>query len=351
MKITKILTVLIILALGFNACNNDDDDDANNLTPDPVITVNAEFTADQTAITAGESISFTSTNNENVTSWEWTFDNGSDTPITSSEENPTITFDNVGTYTVTLSVFGDEDAEDTEVKTDFITVSAPPLQSITFDGVDDNFTFGQLKGYGAEPLSLTVSAWIKTTSSDKFMQVLTSHEAVKFHNLSINSRNEARYSIRARTTITSTIFGHQILEVNSTTKINDGEWHHIVGVWNHDTHTLAIYVDGNLEDSQQGAESAYLQLLDQRTTIGSWKNDSEFFEGSISALSVWNKAFTSDEIADMETCYEGTESNLVAYWNFNTMNNNLVDQTGNGNDMSFARGEPVVSDDIPFTCE
>jgi PKD repeat protein len=47
--------------------------------------------------------SFTNNGYDNI-SFAWTFDNGIDTPITSSDQNPTITFSNGGAYDVTLEI-------------------------------------------------------------------------------------------------------------------------------------------------------------------------------------------------------------------------------------------------------
>ena len=47
--------------------------------------------------------SFTNNGYDNI-SFAWTFDNGVDTPITSTDQNPSITFSNSGTYDVTLEI-------------------------------------------------------------------------------------------------------------------------------------------------------------------------------------------------------------------------------------------------------
>ncbi|MCB0402596.1 MAG: PKD domain-containing protein [Flavobacteriales bacterium] len=81
------------------------------LTPPVVATV--DFTSTTTAICANSSVTFydqssctpnTYTNNGYTgISFLWTFDNGG-TPITSTDQNPTITFTSAGSYNVTLQV-------------------------------------------------------------------------------------------------------------------------------------------------------------------------------------------------------------------------------------------------------
>jgi uncharacterized protein (TIGR02145 family) len=78
----------------------------------------SSFTADQTNITAGESVSFTDQSTNEPTTFSWAFGDGS----TSTKANPTHTYNSAGSYTVELTVTNDY-SSDTETKTDYITVS------------------------------------------------------------------------------------------------------------------------------------------------------------------------------------------------------------------------------------
>lgn len=55
--------------------------------------------------------------------FSWTFDNGVDAPYVSSDQNPTITFNNAGTYDVTLQITNGQGTFST-TKTGYITVSS-----------------------------------------------------------------------------------------------------------------------------------------------------------------------------------------------------------------------------------
>jgi len=67
--------------------------------------------------------SFTSTSTGNITDWEWDFGDGS----TSTDENPSHTYNTIGSYTVSLSVTSPE-GSDTKTVPGFITVNAPPAK-------------------------------------------------------------------------------------------------------------------------------------------------------------------------------------------------------------------------------
>jgi PKD repeat protein len=83
----------------------------------------ADFSASSTSIAAGDSVTFTDQSSNNPTSWDWTFNGG--TPSTSTEENPVITYNTPGTYTVTLTA-ANAAGSDTETKVDYINVSEKP---------------------------------------------------------------------------------------------------------------------------------------------------------------------------------------------------------------------------------
>ena len=78
----------------------------------------ADFTADNTTISAGESVTFTNLS-VNASTYYWTFTGGN--PSTSTDVNPTVTYETPGTYSVTLFAAG-ENSSDSETKTAYITV-------------------------------------------------------------------------------------------------------------------------------------------------------------------------------------------------------------------------------------
>jgi PKD repeat protein len=91
----------------------------------------AAFTANTTSVTVGGSVSFTDQSTNNPTSWSWVFEGG--TPGTSTSQNPTIQYNSVGTFDVTLTAYNSA-GSDPEVKLNYITVTAapqPPVAAFT----------------------------------------------------------------------------------------------------------------------------------------------------------------------------------------------------------------------------
>lgn len=114
MKTIKYVFAVILMSslLVFVSCNEDDDNESAN-------PVEAFFSSSTANAEIGEQVQFTSLKNENVTSWEWTFEGGS--PETSTEQNPVVTYSEWGVYGVTLKVNSD-DSSDILVVDNHITI-------------------------------------------------------------------------------------------------------------------------------------------------------------------------------------------------------------------------------------
>jgi len=99
----------------------------------------ANFTANITSGFAPLTVQFndSSVSYDGIIAWEWDF-NG-DGIVDSNEQNPTHTYDEAGTYTVSLTVYEADGDSDTETKTDYITVTSaadtepPTIESVTLD--------------------------------------------------------------------------------------------------------------------------------------------------------------------------------------------------------------------------
>ncbi len=88
----------------------------------------AGFTTAQTVGCASFTVEFEDQSSSNTTSWEWDFPGGN--PSSSTDQNPTVVYDNVGTYTVTLTA-SNALGENTVTQTDYITVITVPTAGFT----------------------------------------------------------------------------------------------------------------------------------------------------------------------------------------------------------------------------
>jgi hypothetical protein len=88
------------------------------------------------------------------------------------------------------------------------------------------------------------------------------------------------------------------LDVTGTIDVNDGQWHHIAGIY--DGANLYVYVDGNLDASV--ASTGQIANTGDPVFIGSNASMSNReFKGLIDDVCIFNRALTADEIASLYT--------------------------------------------------
>ncbi|GLR16101.1 hypothetical protein GCM10007940_07160 [Portibacter lacus] len=106
----------------------------------------AGFSANATSICEGESITFSNQSSSNVESYFWEFENGS--PSTSTQENPTVTYNFAGTFNAKLTVTGGG-TNDVETKVNYVTINDVPNSSFTetIDGYTVEFDNNTLGGF------------------------------------------------------------------------------------------------------------------------------------------------------------------------------------------------------------
>lgn len=90
---------------------------------DADVVCQAQFHVDQsTFVCAGQEVTFLDDSFNGPTSWNWTFEGG--TPATSTEQNPTVTFNTPGLHTVSLTA-SNPNGSATGTRVDYISVMEP----------------------------------------------------------------------------------------------------------------------------------------------------------------------------------------------------------------------------------
>ncbi|NIM13446.1 MAG: PKD domain-containing protein [Candidatus Aminicenantes bacterium] len=98
----------------------------------------ADFSGNPTTVEVGSSVQFTDLSTNTPTSWSWTFEGG--TPSTSTAQNPTVTYNTIGTYNVTLTA-SNAAGSDTETKVDYITVQEVVIEYCTSSGGSQSYEY------------------------------------------------------------------------------------------------------------------------------------------------------------------------------------------------------------------
>jgi len=140
-----------------NAYGSDDEIKTNYINaagPQPPV---ADFSADNTTPTTGQTVNFTDLSTNTPTSWAWVFNPATVTYVggtNSSSQNPQVQFDANGQYTVTLTATNAYGSDD-EIKTNYINVSNCTYcasEGLTYDEEwISNVTFNTINNTTASP--------------------------------------------------------------------------------------------------------------------------------------------------------------------------------------------------------
>ena len=218
--------------------------------------------------------------------------------------------------------------------------------SISFNGTNDSISVPA--GASLNPTTaLSIEAWIKPTS---FGTNLWDNYVVGKDDWSSSS---AGYCLRcgAGGKLSFNIgAGTTWHEVSSTTLIPTGSWSHVAGTF--DGTTLTIYING----VQSGTLSytGAITTSNYNLNIGSVPYTTQggrLFNGIIDQVEVWNVALTSAQVNKYMHCPPaGTETGLVAFWNFEEGTGTTVtDLTSNHNNGTIYNS--TWSTDVqPFNC-
>lgn len=151
----------------------------------------------------------------------------------------------------------------------------------SFDGVNDVAETASNRGNATT--QVTVSAWVKPTSTGGLQTIVNKWYAKDSYALGINNGNfEFVVSFPGGTWGVAK-------SVKATAKAN--QWQHVVGVYN--GKNILIYVDGALQGSKPA--SGNLQSSTRPVAIGShpsWNN----FKGAIDMVTIYDKALHSNQL-------------------------------------------------------
>jgi prepilin-type N-terminal cleavage/methylation domain-containing protein len=187
---------------------------------------------------------------------------------------------------------------------------------LSFDGGNDYVNIPSFVAPGGSS-SRTLTAWIKRGNGSSSYETVAGWGNDSWNNL---------FDIAVKN---NTLFFHGYGgDFGGSITVNKDIWHFITVTY--DANTVKLYVDG-VADISQGRT---LNTSTGKFKIGKQPDyNSQWFEGLIAEVSVWNIALTQSQIQSyMTTSPTGSETGLVGYWDFNEgTGTTLTDQTSNGN--------------------
>jgi hypothetical protein len=136
--------------------------------------------------------------------------------------------------------------------------------------------------------AMTVACWIKPDTFDATWQAFVCKGDYSWRLHRSGDTNSINFACN----------GLSQLDVAGTTNVNDGQWHHVVGIY--DGANLYVYVDGNLDGSI--ASTGQIANTNDPVHIGSNASMSgREFKGLIDDVCIFNRALTAEEIGTLYT--------------------------------------------------
>jgi len=164
--------------------------------------------------------------------------------------------------------------------------------ALSFDGVDDCVEIASSPSLDPGKGDMTWCAWVKTTATGN-RYVYSNYESPTDR---VECRvQDGKIRLYIRSTDNTTTWR------DSTTTFNDGKWRHIASVWKGSLKTATIdnYVDGGESNAAYGAQditNASVVPLGGNDYIGARGGLSDYFDGLIDEVVIFNVALTKDDI-------------------------------------------------------
>jgi hypothetical protein len=202
-------------------------------------------------------------------------------------------------------------------------------KALDFDGVNDDINVTPAP-IGAES-AVSFSGYLKTTQSFSSVKGIISKGTNGFGDFVIAGRGTDKLGVYFQTNSASG--GYHL----STTSINDGEWYFFTVTWENSSDNLKIYINGSLENTQTIAGDS-VKNTDTKLAIGAFSNDSNYFDGELANVKIFNTALTAAQVADLylnpeKIVPDGVADSALKLWlpMMEGAGTTAYDGSGNGN--------------------
>ncbi len=185
--------------------------------------------------------------------------------------------------------------------------------AVLYDGYDD---YVDLSGVAlGAPASVTVEAWVRIDALNKIHYLVTDadNDFNDGFSLIVDQSGRVNFVAASGLYVKGIAMSATVLEV--------GQWQHVAGVYDAQEGVVKVYVNGLEEAAVPYADGVrYLSARDLK--LGSqnkaFERAGRYLKGALDEVRIWNVARQADDIlASMKVELDGTEPNLVAYWQKN----------------------------------
>ncbi len=172
--------------------------------------------------------------------------------------------------------------------------------AFSFDGSNDHILVTNISDLNFETGDFSLSLWLNSNSSNQQMVI---HKSYYEGETGYWVRLNDTYQNDKTTFLTETGSNPDPTVGNSSLNTSDGNWHHIVATRNNNK--LSLFADGQLLSTTVGSivniySDNFLSIGAQLASNGAVSN---FFNGYIDDISIFNRAISTDEVS---TLYNAT---------------------------------------------
>lgn len=183
-----------------------------------------------------------------------------------------------------------------------------PGNALKFDGVNDKVECPLPSAFfGISANNFTIEFWTKVQAFSFSRMVFAQFDVLNFVSVGSSASNTILFHVNS----SGVSYSHETGAV-----IPSGQWMHIAARWIASSHTTELLINGTpvASASTNGTSAGVGSLM----AVGNKAGASQFYNGEIDELRVWNVARTDCEIAaNMNAELTGSEPSLVAYYKFN----------------------------------
>ena len=146
---------------------------------------------------------------------------------------------------------------------------------------------------------ITVSAWIKTDTIDKRWQAIVTKGDRSWRLQGQRSGYALEFACTGLL-VPDSRWG----SLYGTIDANDGQWHHVAGVY--DGQSICLYIDGRIDISKPS--SGKIRIDDRRVLIGdNSQKPGRFWNGLIDDVRIYSYGLSRDEVAAIYTAHAAAE--------------------------------------------
>jgi len=181
--------------------------------------------------------------------------------------------------------------------------------SLHFDGANDYVTAPLPSIFNTiSSSSFTIEAWVYPQGNAFSRIVFAQQNTTNFVSFGVSATNTVYFYVISSGTTYSIV---------TTNALPINQWTHVAARWTPGSNTTEVLFNGVLQTTTGGGGSS--TGTNSVMTIGARSDGTtQFFNGMLDEIRIWNTSLTTCQIAqNMNTTLAGSESGLVALYNFN----------------------------------